>query len=405
MIFDPRTVLIQGDISRADAVVLVNLCAGRSVVEFGMGGSTLLLARCAKELSSYDTDLEWYEITECRIAQIPDKTCKPVDGIERQPYQKRGLQNTKLPYGETTVIMRIVFNLHNVGLGNNGGSRTLIRCAETLSGLDAEVIMFGHSRYTWHAPKGITISSGRRPKSDVAIATGYQSVPSVCESDARIKLYYIRGFELWQASEEELCASYRRLRCLVCSEWLLGLLEKHGIEATLLYPGLDFEWFYNLGCERRGVGALYSDRHATKRHRDAIAVAEVCGYDLSMLNRDIIDASPKRCREWYNGLKVWFAPTELEGLHNPPMEAALCGCALVCTDHERSGMSDYAIHGETALVYPVGDLETAGRYVRTLMEDEAERVRLNRNLVDLLRSKIGDRKTNMTRFLDFLGEL
>ena len=307
-------------------------------------------------------------------------------------------------YGQR-ISMRVIFNLHSVGLGNNGGSRTLIRCAETLSDLGTEVIMFGHSRYTWHTPKGITISGGSRPpKSDIAIATGYQSVSSVCGSDAGTKLYYIRGFELWQAPEEKLYESFRRLRCLVCSEWLLGRLGKHGIKATLLYPGLDFEWFYDLGRGRRGVGALYSNRHTTKRHKDAIAVAEMCGYGLSMLNRDIRNASPEQCREWYNGLKVWFAPTELEGLHNPPMEAALCGCALVCTDHGSSGMSDYAIHGKTALVYPAGDLETAGQYVRTLMEDEARRRELNQNMVDLLRNKIGDRKSNMTKLLEMSNE-
>lgn len=302
--------------------------------------------------------------------------------------------------------MRIVFNFHSVGLGNNGGSRTIIRCAETLSDLGAEVVVFGHGRYTWHTPKGITIlGGGRPPKSDVAIATGYRSVPSVCESNARIKLYYIRGFERWQASEEELLASYRRLRCFVCGEGLLNLLKKHNIEATLLYPGLDFEWFHDLSRERSGVGALYSGRHTTKRHKDAVAVARACGYGLSMLNRDIRDASPEQCREWYNGLKVWFAPTELEGLHNPPMEASLCGCALVCTDHQMSGMSDYAIHQETAMVYPAGDLETAKRYVRVLMENEDERRRLNKNMVDLLKTKIGDRETNMRRFVDLLQEV
>ena len=75
--FDPKTVLIQGDLSRADTLELVKLCQGRSVVEFGMGASTLLLARCAKKLVSYDTDQKWCDVTQRRTAQIPDKTCEP----------------------------------------------------------------------------------------------------------------------------------------------------------------------------------------------------------------------------------------------------------------------------------------------------------------------------------------
>lgn len=301
--------------------------------------------------------------------------------------------------------MRIVFNLHNVGLGNNGGSRTLIRCAETLSNLGEEVIMFSNrkSGYSWHKPKGITfINQNNPPKSDIAIATGHKSVPSVCGSDAKIKLYYLRGYEVWVTSGQRLLADYKRLRCFVCSEWLHNMLKKHSINATLLYPGLDFEWFYDLKQDRKGMGGLYSTRHMTKRHKDVITVAGMCHCDLSMLNRDIKNASPSQTRKWYNGLKVWFAPTELEGLHNPPMEASLCGCALVCTDHPRSGMSDYAIHDETAMIYPAGDLKTATKYVRMLLEDDDMRQRLNRNMVGLLKNKIGDRKTNMQKFLNFV---
>lgn len=303
--------------------------------------------------------------------------------------------------------MRIVFNLHNVGLGNNGGTRTLIRCAETLSYLGEEVIMFSNIKngYSWHIPKGITfVNRGNPPKSDVAIATGHRSVPSVCESDAEIKLYYLRGYETWIANKQHLFASYKRLRCIVCSEWLYNMLNKHGINVTLLYPGLDFEWFYDLGYSRKDIGGLYSAKHNTKRHEDVITVAKMCNCNLSMLNRDIKNASPNQTREWYNRLKIWFSPTELEGLHNPPMEAALCGCALVCTDHSKSGMSDYAIHGKTAMVYPAGNLKIAKDYILILINNETERRRLNQNMVNLLREKIGDRRTNMQRLLNIMKE-
>jgi len=76
--FDPRIVKIQGDISRNDVIQLVKWCKGKNVCEFGMGGSTLLLARCAKSLRSYDSNKKWYDITAKRISQIPDKTCEPI---------------------------------------------------------------------------------------------------------------------------------------------------------------------------------------------------------------------------------------------------------------------------------------------------------------------------------------
>lgn len=75
---DPETVVIQGDLSRLDAEVLLELCQDKIVVEFGVGGSTLLIARVAKSLRSYDTSPEWLSRTAARIRQIePELSCVP----------------------------------------------------------------------------------------------------------------------------------------------------------------------------------------------------------------------------------------------------------------------------------------------------------------------------------------
>jgi len=77
MAFDPRSCMIQGDLSRADAIELCRICDGRDVVEFGAGGSTLLLARCAASLHTWDTSEDWLGGTGRRVSQIPDRTCDP----------------------------------------------------------------------------------------------------------------------------------------------------------------------------------------------------------------------------------------------------------------------------------------------------------------------------------------
>jgi len=77
MNIDPKTVKIQGDLSRSDVINLCRLCDGKRVVEFGMGGSTLLLARCCATLDSYDTSEEWYNRITAKVSQIPNKTCEP----------------------------------------------------------------------------------------------------------------------------------------------------------------------------------------------------------------------------------------------------------------------------------------------------------------------------------------
>ena len=299
--------------------------------------------------------------------------------------------------------MRIVFDLHNVGLGNNGGSRTLIKCAETLSLLGIDVIMYSNvpSKYTWHQPAINYVQGSRMPNSDIVIATGYDSVRHVLSAKARKKYYYIRGFERWRTSESKLFQSYKALHCIVNSQWLYSLLKSKKIPSSIIYPGLDFKKFKDLGLPRNhGFGAIYSKQHLTKRYRDAIAIQKMTGLVLQSLNKDISNVNDTEMNIWYSTVGIWFAPTELEGLHNPPMEAALAGCPLVCTDHPRSGMQDYAIHKKTALVYPAGNIRVAIKYIEKLLDDKKLRQTLNKNMVDLLHKKIGSRKSNMRKLID-----
>ena len=303
--------------------------------------------------------------------------------------------------------MRIVFNLHNVGLGNNGGSKTIIRCAETLGKLGHHVILYSNvvNNYSWHKPQGVEIVRHEKcPSSDVVIATGYYSVRNTLASSAPKKFFYIRGYELWQANEQKLLSAYKSLNCIVNSQWLHNHLKKHGIKSKIIYQGIDSNRFYvrdDVNRKKR-IGAIYHKMHKTKRHCDAKDVSNMSDYPIRMLNKDLQNPSENKLNKWYNKISVWFAPTESEGLHNPPMEASLAGCALVCTDHKRSGMQDYAIHDQTALVYPARDMKIAVGYVRELMIDEPLRKRLNTNMRQLLKDKIGNRESNMKKFVNYI---
>jgi hypothetical protein len=304
--------------------------------------------------------------------------------------------------------MKIVFNLHNVGLGNNGGSKTLVRCAEILALLGHEVVMYSNveSRFNWHKPIGVKMKGGKRPPaSDIAIATGYKSVDSTVSSDASKKFYYIRGFELWQAKEKHLMASYKKLNCIVNSGWLKGHLEDRGISAKLIWAGMDFDRYYNLNEYRQDIiGGLFHKKHKTKRHSHIQQIAENSGYDLKMLGKDCKNPSLKKLNIFFNSIKVWIATTELEGFHNPPTETSLAGAGLVATDHSMSGMSDYAIDEETALIYNSGDLNQASENAKRLMTDNNLRLRLNNNMIDLLKSKIGSREDNMKKMVEYFNE-
>jgi hypothetical protein len=305
--------------------------------------------------------------------------------------------------------MKIVFNLTSVGLGNNGGSRTLIKCAETLQDLGHEVCICSKvNRYQWEKVK---VEVTRKiPPCDVIIATGYHSVSSTLQfkvgKSTPKKFYYIRGFEKWVVPEENLVKSYRNshLKCIVNSEWLQIMLRKEcGVESELVYPGLDFNDFYVESQDRDPVlGGIFSNKHTTKRHVDVLEIGKRLRLPVKLLNHDIKHASPDQLREFYNTVMVWMSPSELEGLHNPPQEASLCGASLVGTDHPRGGIQDYAQNEQTALLYPAQDTKEAVAKVKRLIGDNKLRVQLQRNMQELLRNKIGDRRHNMKKFADIL---
>lgn len=70
--------MIEGDLSRADVVGLITLCRNKDVVEFGLGGSTILLSQVARSLTTYETKPEWVERFKGTFATVENKTCEPV---------------------------------------------------------------------------------------------------------------------------------------------------------------------------------------------------------------------------------------------------------------------------------------------------------------------------------------
>lgn len=304
--------------------------------------------------------------------------------------------------------MRIVFNLHKVGLGNNGGSRTIIKSAETLASLGQEVIISSdiRNKYTWEKiDNKIKFICGKKiPNGDVIIATGINSVRSTIDSNIGKKFYYVRGFETWAAKKETLFKSYKSLRCIVNSGWLKKMLQSKGIKSNLVFNGLDFEDFYDLNLGRvNPLGCLFHKKHKTKNYSFVSNVAKLGEIPLMSLNKNIKSPNPSELNCWYNKIKIWVASSELEGLHNPPMEASLSGCAIVATDHPRSGTSDYVIPNKTALVYKNNNSKEALNCIRKLLSDDDKRRELNYNMVELLKGKIGTRERNMNKFISVLS--
>ena len=296
--------------------------------------------------------------------------------------------------------MNIVFNLLDVGLGNNGGSRTLVRMASELNKMGVcASICATEVAYRLTDLSGVEIVKTLPAQCDAIVATGYRSVASTLSyTGATRKYYYVRGFETWQASPESLHQSYRSgMGCIANCRWLTNYITDLGVPCALVYQGVDFDDWRSGSIKRYPiVGGLFSAR-GLKRHHEVLKAAGLARQKSRLLGRDVIATSTQELGRYYNGISVWMSPSENEGLQNCPMEAGLCGCALLLSNHPHNG-TDYGVDGVNCLRYPAGDLRAAAAALDQL-KDTRLRETLHKNLVEFLRETVGTKADAAKRFL------
>jgi len=277
--------------------------------------------------------------------------------------------------------MKILFDLRKTGLGNNGGSLTLINSANTLCEMGHTVIIIDSmkNQYTWgplNAAHMIITKEEQLPDADAIISTGYKSVGSTVSAPSRcgIKMHWIRGWETWKYSEEDIIKKVLNQPTikLVNGIELQEKLKKYNVDSYLIRPGYDILDFYPKGIRDQTkyviLGGLYhtGDKANRKRTEWIFTVTRIMkerhkNIKLWMFGPDtepkeeLIDKyfrSPTMAEknDIYNSIHIWLAPTMLEGLHMPPAEYMLTEGVVLGTEAELSGMKDYLIYHETGCV-------------------------------------------------------
>lgn len=308
--------------------------------------------------------------------------------------------------------MKIAFNSLNSGLGNNGGTKTIIKCCEVLNNLGHKCdIISNVDNFTWfdHDPVIRYIPNDL----DVVIAVACTDVEFTLRMNVPKKAWYIRGHESWACGEERLRRYYNSgLFNIVNSKNLKQKLASYGASSVVVYQGLDLDTWKDRKLRSNGkvrIGCLYNKK-PTKRWADFVELAKILGTEKyeyvgmgdTMRNDPFLtyfkpNASIKELNDVYNSCHTWFAPTELEGLHNVPIEAALCGCLIVCSDATLNGMGfDYAFNDNTAMVYESRNIEHAAELIRNPNLDVVER------MDNHLRNNIGSREKNMKKMISYL---
>lgn len=330
--------------------------------------------------------------------------------------------------------MRILFDLRKTGLGNNGGSLTIIKSANMLVKLGHTVIFIDSmkNQNTWfelNAAHMIIKDESKLPDADFIIATGYKSVESTVSAPARCgqKCHYLRAWETWAYSEEDIFNKVLKQPTikLVNSICLRDKLSEYGFPSYIVYPGYDFEDFYPLNLRDKTKYVIFGGLYREGIHGDRKRVSWLLQTAMQLktnytnvkvylfgsekdpkngyIDKYIQGPDIKDKNNFYNMCHVWLAPTMSEGLHLPPAEAMLTECPVVGTTAELSGMQDYLIDGVTGVVTK-NDLRSFINGAESLVKDEEKRTTLGKRSREQILS-IGSREKNMTSLISLLERL
>jgi hypothetical protein len=322
--------------------------------------------------------------------------------------------------------VKIAFNGIGCGWGNNGGSQSIFRMAGALQDLGAKVELWSDrpNKFTWFKPKArirqTTLSNA--PDVDVLINTGCTTTKDTLTFPRKkVGVQWLRAHETWSMKEADLASKYRYdMPLWANSEWMVGLVKSltGRTDVEVQYCGIPVNDFYPVDVapsDKITVGALWTNKkrkcpkHISMLVRDP-ALADIrwllFGVESSCkLQGDVTyikhpDMDQKRAL--YSACDVWFAPTDSEGLHIPPMEAALCGATVVAKKKPSAGNMDYCQHDLSGKHYT--DIGEVPSIIRSL-EDTMHRKELSRNMQALINTKIGTVECNAQRMLNRLESL
>jgi L-malate glycosyltransferase len=328
--------------------------------------------------------------------------------------------------------MRIIFDLVNCGLGNNGGSHTIVQSANALTILNHDVIIIDNSKnsYTWDElrTKHVIVKNSKDvPSADVVIATGYKTVSHVEGLPKRcgIKAHWIRGWETWQFPEDKIVGTILNtpLVKLVNGFGLQEKLKSYGFESYLVRPGNDLNLFTPMKTRETRpeivLGGLYHSKHKTKRSDWAVAISRQLRKKYPMVRLFLFGATnlPVSVKVdhyvlqptqhikniFFNTIDIWLATSELEGLHIVPQEAMLTECPVVTTDAPMAGTKDYIENEVTGLISK-NDVFSFTNCVERLVKDGTLRMEIGRRGRQKI-LEMGNRVENMRNMVNTLEKL
>ena len=302
--------------------------------------------------------------------------------------------------------MNIIFNALGCGLGNNGGTKTIVKSVEALNSLGHSAsIHYNANRYTWEGDVVSVMADGEDiSRADAVVNVSVWDVDSTLKLPTKKKVWWLRGWEQWVRGEKFLIEKIKEFHnsggeFIVNSSWLIEQLrEKCGVDSVLCHSGLDLGYWkpLTMHTDKITVGALWHPKHKTKNYHMFEAVKKHFENNEMYIFQTIHgNLTQPQMRAQYGGCNVWLSLSELEGFHQCPAEAALCGCNIIYYNVNSGGTRDYCSH-ETATPFDtVDELITA---IETYVPNKVKRDKMETVLV----REIGNREINMGMFVNII---
>lgn len=310
---------------------------------------------------------------------------------------------------------KIVFVVNTVGM--TGGIRVVLEYARRFQrdGFDVEVVHLlkfkaglknsaiailkkikwrikGNNNIDWFNIDDLKIThrmSIQNIKSDVLIATAYETAQPVCDAKTKAeKVYYIQAYENWGGKEADRTYTLP-MKKLTISSYLKDLFkEKFDQDIVDLVPvGIDLNEFQvknKTFNKDKVISMLYHTlptkgvevgfeaiREAQKKH-PKLKLQLFGMYDLQadLPANTTCSKKPSReaLREIYASSDIFLMPSLVEGFGLPSLEAMSCGCALITT--KTGGYADFSKNGESAIWVKPGNAEELSSAIIDLVENE-----------------------------------
>ncbi len=239
--------------------------------------------------------------------------------------------------------------------------------------------------------RAVGLDPRRIPSADAIFATGWQTASSVnrCASDKGEKFYLVQHYEGLFLGDTALVDQTLRypMTKIAVSSWLRRLLrERLGVDSELVVNPIDVGAFYPTRTESNTRPRICMFSHKLEWKGTSDGIEAFC-----LAQRECPDIYPvmfgpyiphgiadceyhvrptdDELRQIYNSCDIFLCASWAEGFGLTSAEALACGCCLVSTD--TGGNSDYAIHGQTALISPPRDPARLAENLVRVLKDRA----------------------------------